>query len=112
MYAAELRVENHCAEPRRFLIRRRECAPSTIREIHDGSGPTAWNFVDGYVKFEVELSAGESRTIGVSFYELAENGYIGDNLSYRFKAMLRRYLCEVRDNYVTTARFRLAGLAK
>jgi hypothetical protein len=112
MYAAELRVENHCAEPRRFLIRRRECAPSTIREIHDGSGPTAWNFVDGYVKFEVELSAGESRTIGIRFHELAENGYIGDNLSYRFKAMLRRYLCEVRDNYVTTARFRLAGLAK
>ena len=112
MYAAELRVENHCATPRRFLFRKRECAPSTIREIHDGSGPTAWNFVDGYVKFEVELSAGESRTIGVRFYELAENGYIGDNLSYRFKAMLRRYLCEVRDNYVTTARFRLAGLAK
>jgi len=112
MYAAELRVDNRCAEPRRFLIRRRECAPSTIREIHDGSGPTAWNFVDGYVKFEVELSAGESRTIGVRFHELAENGYIGDNLSYRFKAMLRRYLCEVRDNYVTTARFRLAGLAK
>ena len=112
MYAAELRVENRCAKPRRFLIRRRECAPSTIREIHDGSGPTAWNFVDGYVKFEVELSAGESRTIGVKFHELAENGYIGDNLSYRFKAMLRRYLCEVRDNYVTTARFRLAGLAK
>jgi hypothetical protein len=33
----------------------------------------------------------------------------GDNLPYRFKTMLRRYLCEMRDNYVAPARFWLAG---
>jgi hypothetical protein len=112
MYAAELRLENHWGEPKRFSIRRRECAPSAIREIRDRSGAIPWNFAGRYINFEVVLSAGESTTISIRFHEPAGNGYDGDNLSYRFKAMLRRYLCEVRDNYVTTARLRLAGLGK
>src|SRR5213082_3584745 len=92
MYAAELRVENRSKQPKRFLIRRRECEPSAIREICDGSGPIVWNF-------EIELSPGQSKLIGVRFHELAGNGDNGDNLPHRFKAMLRRYLCEARDNY-------------
>ena len=110
MYAAELRVENRSKQPKRFLIRRRECEPSAIREICDGSGLIAWNSVNGHINFEIELSPGQSKLIGIRFHELAGNGYNGDNLPHRFKAMLRRYLCEVRDNYVTTTKSRLADL--
>ena len=46
--------------------------------------------------------------VGIRFHELAGNGCNGDNLPYRFKAMLRRYLCEIRDNYVTTTKLRFA----
>ena len=108
MYAAELRVENRSKQPKRFLIRRRECEPSTIREICDGSGPIVWNFVNGQINFEIELKSGESKMLGIRFHELAGNGCNGDNLPYRFKAMLRRYLCEIRDNYVTTTKLRFA----
>ena len=112
MYGTEVRIENRSDQPKRFLIRRRECEPSAIREICDGSGPTTWNFVDGYVNFEIELKVGESKTASIRFQELAGNDCNGDNLPYRFKATLRRYLCEIRDNYITPARFRFAEFAK
>jgi hypothetical protein len=110
MYGAELCIENFSEQPKRFLIRRREDEPSAIREICDRSGPIAWNSVNGHISFEIELSPGQSKIIGIRFHELAGSGYNGDNLPYRFKAMLRRYLCEVRDNYITTTKSRLADL--
>jgi hypothetical protein len=109
MYATQLRVENRFEQSKRFLFRRRECEPSAIREICDGSGPIAWNSVNGHINFEMDLSSGESKIVSIKFHELAGNGYNEDNLPYRFKAMLRRYLCEVRDNYVTTMKSRLTG---
>jgi hypothetical protein len=109
MYAAELRLENRCEQPKRFLIKRRECEPSAIREICGVSGPIPWNSVNGHINFEIELSSGESQMIGIKFHELAGDGCNGDNLPYRFKTMLRRYLCEVRDNYITPMRSRFAG---
>ncbi len=109
MYATEVRLENRSEQPKRFLVKRRECEPSAIREICGGFGPIAWNSVNGHINFEMELGSRESKTVSIRFHGLAENGCNGDNLSYRFKAMLRRYLCEARDNYITTARLRLAG---
>jgi hypothetical protein len=109
MYGAELRVENRSTQSKRFLIRRCECEPSAIREIRSGSGPIAWNSVNGQVNFEIELNPGEHRMIGIRFHSLDGNGRSEETLSYRTKTMLRRYLCEVRDNYITPTRSRLAG---
>jgi hypothetical protein len=61
------------------------------------------------VVFEIELNPGENAMISMGFHDLAGNGRYADSLSYRTKAMLRRYLCEVRDNYITPARLWLAG---
>jgi hypothetical protein len=111
MYAAELRLENRFEQSKRFLIRRRECEPSAIREISDGSGPVSWSSANGYINFEIELKTGDSKVVRIKFHTLPGSGYNGDNLSYRFKAMLRRYLCEIRDNYITTTKSRLADFA-
>ena len=108
MYAAELRLENRFEQSKRFLIRRRECEPSAIREISDESGPVSWSSANGYINFEIELKAGETKIVSLRFHTFPGNGYSGDNLPYRFKAMVRRYLCEIRDNYVMTTRSRLA----
>ena len=108
MYAAELWLENRSEQSKRFLIRRRECEPSAIREISDGSDPVSWSSANGHINFEIELKAGETKIVCIRFHTFPANGYSGDNLSYRFKAMLRRYLCEIRDNYITTTKSRLA----
>ena len=112
MYGTELRIENRSDQSKHFAIKRRECEPSAVREICDRSGPIAWNSVKGHINFEIDLSPRESRMVGIRFHELAGDGVNGDNLPYRLKTMLRRYLCEVRDNYVTPMRFRFAGFVK
>jgi hypothetical protein len=55
------------------------------------------------------LPGDENRVIKIKFRDLVVKERNGDNLLYRLKAMVRRYFCEVRDNYITPARFRLAG---
>jgi hypothetical protein len=109
MYGAELRIENRSGQPKRFLIRRRECEPSAIRRICADSEVIAWKAVDDHIDFEIELDPGETRLFQISFHDLAQERYSGDSVLYRLGAMVRRYLCEVRDNYVMPARSRFAG---
>src|SRR5947199_8699929 len=97
MYAAELRLENRSGRSRRFSIKRREDEPSVIREISDESGSLNWNSANGYISFEVELSPGQSKIVRVKYQFLDRDRRNGDDFCYRFGAMLRRYLCEIRD---------------
>jgi hypothetical protein len=112
MYGTELRLENRSEEPKHFVIRRRECEPSAIQRICAGSQKIAWKPVNGRIDFEIELNPGENQVIKIRFHDLAGKACNGDNLPYKLKTMLRRYLCELRDNYVTPMRFKFAGSVK
>ena len=94
------------------MIRRRESEPSGIKEVHVGSEEMVWNFHNGRIDFEIELNPGEDRMIAIRFHELGGNGQCEEPVSYRANAMLRRYLCELRDNYITTTKLRFVGSAK
>jgi hypothetical protein len=109
MYGTELCIENRSDQSKYFVIRRRECEPLAIQRISADSQIMAWKLVNGHIDFEIELNPGENRKVQIRFHDLADERYTGDNLLYRLKAMLRRYLCEVRDNYVAPTRFRFAG---
>jgi len=109
MYATELRIENPSGNPKRFLIRRRECEPSTIQRICTDGQEIAWRQVDGRINFEIDLNASESRVVKIKFHDFVGKERNRDKLSYRFNTMLRRYLCEMRDNYVAPMRCRFAG---
>jgi hypothetical protein len=109
MYGTELRIENPSGHPKRFLIRRRECEPSTIQRICTDAQEIAWKQVDECIKFEIDLNPSENRVIKIKFQDFVGKERNEDNLPYRFKAMLRRYLCEMRDNYVEPMRCRFAG---
>jgi hypothetical protein len=110
MYGTELRMENHSERRKRFAIRRRESDTSAIKEIRAESDEIAWDFSEGHVAFEIELGPGEIRTISIKFHEFSGNGQYRENASYKVKTLLRRYLSEARDNYVVTAKARLARL--
>jgi len=109
MYGTELRIENRSQQPKHFVIRRRECDPSAVQRICTYSQEVAWKTVDGHINFEIQLNPGENQMVKIRFHDLAVKGFKGDNRLYRVKAMLRRYLCEVRDNYVMPMRCRFAG---
>jgi len=100
MYGKELRVENLSDRTKQFLIRRRESNPSLINEVLAGGRRTAWNCSDDRIRFQVEVKAGENVTIRLHLHELDEIKEGVENLNDRARTMLRRYLCELRDNYV------------
>jgi hypothetical protein len=110
MYGRELQIENPFAQPKRFLIRKREPDPSAIKEIRAGSQEIVWNSAEGFVGFEIELNPGENKTIEIRFHDLNGNGWNGENLSYRVKTAARRYLSELRDNYVVKNKLRFSGI--
>ena len=58
-------------------------------------------------RFEVELAAGESTLVRVTFTPREEKVHLRRNLSYEVRTTLRRYVCELRDNYVVTDRVKL-----
>ena len=100
MYGKELRVENLSDRTKQFLIRRRESNPSLINEIFAGGHRIAWNASDDRIQFEVEVKAGENVMLRLHLHELGEVKKRTENLNDRARTMLRRYLCELRDNYV------------
>ena len=109
MYGRELRLENQSGQRRRYLIRKRESKPSSIKEICADSRRIAWNSGKDCIDFETELNPGQGITIQIRFHELIGDGQYEDKLPYRAKAVVRRYLSELRDNYITPAKFRFAG---
>ena len=109
MYGTELRIENLSGQSKRFLIRRRECEPSAIQRIGTDGQEITWRQTNGRIDFEIELNPGENQVIKIKFHDLTGKERNGDSLPYRLKTMLRRYLCEMRDNYVVPLRYRFAG---
>jgi hypothetical protein len=109
MYGTELRVNNRSDQRKRFIIRRRESEPSAVKEIRAEPDQIAWLFSKGHVIFEIELNPGENRTVSIKFRDLSGNGQYRENAGYKVKTLLRRYLSETRDNYLSTTKSRLAG---
>jgi hypothetical protein len=109
MYGTELRIENRSDQPQHFVIKRRETEPSAIQRICTDAQEITWRQVNGRIKFEIDLNPSESRVIKMKFQDFGGKERAGDNLLYRLRAMLRRYLCEMRDNYVAPMRCRFAG---
>src|SRR5580765_189763 len=109
MYAKELVLENHSAERIQFRIRRRESNPADVKEIRSDANKVAHECRDGFVTFSIELGSGESTLIRIIMHELNEFAAVEENVAYRLKAGLRRYLSELRDNHITPTRLRLIG---
>jgi hypothetical protein len=100
MFGKELFIENLSDRTKQFLIRRRESNPSAIREVRAGSRPIPWKCYGDQIQFEVELKGREQTIIRLDFHELDEKSKTAENLNYTARTMLRRYLCELRDNYL------------
>jgi hypothetical protein len=112
MYGSELRVKNYTGQRQRYVIRRSESEPSDIKDVRAESRQLNWSFSDGYVRVELELERDQETTIRIEFRDLIGNSLGRENLSYRVKTRLRRYLSEVRDNYIVKNNFALSRFAE
>lgn len=103
MYGLELRLENPSGQRRQYRISKRESDPAAIAKVEAQTREIEWSVSTDRVRFEVELAAGESALIKITFTPLKEN-LRSLNLPYELRTMLRRYACELRDNYIVTNR--------
>jgi hypothetical protein len=104
MYGSELRLENRSGQLRRFCIRKRELDASAIKEVRNGSRPIPWTVSEGRINCEIELPAGDSSTICIIFHGYPGGARCQETVQHKMKTMLRRYLSEVRDNYLLPRR--------
>jgi hypothetical protein len=100
IYGTEAQVENSSDQPRKFLVKRLESSPSTIREIHAGPRNVNWSASDEDVHFDLEVQARKSVTIRLVFKNFDRDEPWDENAYYKFTTGLRRFLSEARDNYV------------
>ena len=112
MYGTRLWIENQSEGARRFIVTRREAEPSSVREGRLDSRPIEWTAAQGRISFQLELAAGEGTEIDLVFHSLGEDGRHREKTSYVAKAIVRRYLSEIRDNYVVTRKLGFARLFK
>jgi hypothetical protein len=101
MYGLDLDLRNHLGERKHFKVRKKEREPDSIHEVRIGSSEVSWEASGGYIYFETELDPGEQAAISIRFRGHDQGGRTTDTLAYRVKTALRRYLSEVRDNYVS-----------
>jgi hypothetical protein len=69
-----------------------------------GSQELAWNHASGQIQFQVEIAPGQAKRIAIEFHNYAGESHSFETVPYRMKTLIRRHLCEIRDNYIMPAR--------
>jgi hypothetical protein len=108
MYGSQVRIESPSDQKTVFRFRKRESKSEHVKSVQMDGQPVRWEAAEGgqNIAFEVTLKPGESRIVTVAFHEFEPTeSFEGENLKYKLKTMVRRYLSEVRDNYVTRKSF-------
>jgi hypothetical protein len=111
MYGTEMLIENESGGAKVFRIKRRETDPATIAEIRAGAEKVSWVAVGNYLHFEVTVPPGADALVKVRSTTPEHTGRNG-RVHSGLKIALRRYLSEVRDNYVAPAKARFAGASR
>lgn len=106
MFSKEALLENTDGETKTFCVHKRESSPEHVEEIRAGMKSVAWTNAPDSISFRTKLKPGQSQTVKIMFREDSANGFGGENsfagagAIYWLKTTIRRYLCEIRDNYL------------
>jgi hypothetical protein len=65
-----------------------------------GNRAVSWEQDGDRIQFGIELHAGEAATVQLRYREQGDVIKATENLNDKARTMLRRYLCELRDNYL------------
>ena len=112
MYGSELFIENRSEQAKSYVIRRREHDHNGIASLHAGPRRLSWDSAADYIQFKVDLAPGESTLVRLRFKSAEAAPRSTQNLTYAATTMLRRYLSEVRDNYLAPAKARMASFSR
>jgi len=112
MYGSELLIENRSKRTVNYSVRRRERGAHTIEDIYAGSGRVQWKSKGDHVEFTLDVAPGASQLVRVDFKRVSDVVHCRHDLVHTLKTVARRYLSEVRDNYLMPAKARMAAFSR
>lgn len=101
IYGNEAHVANTAKRRRKFVISKQETNPSSVSTISVGLEQVPWSVENDWIKFVVELDAGEATKVCIRFSDYSGKVRPLNSMPYKIRTMFRRYLSEARDNYVS-----------
>jgi hypothetical protein len=105
MYGNHLLVENPAAEPRTIEFIKEESDPDCLGAVKVNQETTDWSCETGFLRFHVTIPPKQTAEVRVVYVDKLGMSAYPDNIKYKVKTGLRRYLSEVRDNYVSESSF-------
>ena len=100
MYASESILANYFEQRRRFVVKKRECEPSAVKDVLVDSEQTAWQCEAGELRLVLDLNPGQVAKVRIGFREpVPGTRSCPRSLRYKVKTLLRRVASEARDNY-------------
>ena len=100
--ASEVRLINRSQHARRYLVSKDESYPNSVDRVEAGSRLLDWTVMNGRLLFKLELQPEESVLVRIRSNPLPTEVSVRKSLFYRTRTLLRRYACELRDNYLVT----------
>jgi hypothetical protein len=104
-YGNSVFVENSFAKPHRVDFIKQESDPECLGAVVADQEQIEWSWDADRLRFNVTIPAGESTTIRFVYNDKLAVGTRPQNVGYRVKAGLRRFLSETRDQYISQSSF-------
>lgn len=101
LYGNHAIVKNTGHKETRFSFVKKELDANSIRGVITNGELTLWTCQGGYIRFEKIVSPGQIVEIQIIYVENSNDGPYPSSIRYEMKIRLRRYLSELRDNYVS-----------
>lgn len=105
MYGNRVSVNNPSTEPRMTQIIKEESDPDCVYAVMVNEEVVTWSFDGAYLRFTVTISPKEIAEIRVVYVDKLGEGVYPATIGYQVKTGLRRFLSEVRDQYVSQSNF-------
>jgi hypothetical protein len=112
MFAGQLVFENSTAESRDVVFLKEETDADCVREVSVNRAPVAFHYEGKYLVWNAKLAPGERADVRIAYSNNLDFVPTNNKLGYRTKAALRRYLSEVRDNYLSRSEMLSWGTSK
>jgi len=101
MFAEQLILENSSSEARDFLFVKEESDGDCVRAVTVNQTPVPFRYERNYLAWDAKLRPRELADVRIAYSNNLDLVPTNNKLGYRTKAALRRYLSEVRDNYLS-----------
>ena len=102
MFAEHLILENNSELPKQFTVMKDVANITDFKGVTADLVPLEHEYTNGCIKFVVNVLPGSSTELKCDYHEKEYQIPSPEPINYKFKIAIRRYLSEIRDNYVSS----------